>query len=112
MRCLKGVLSLAVLTLMTGCAGLSGTWTADKSSGPGNPIASVTFCRDHTFTASAEYGGDRSHAISGHYAQVDGEIEFDMDGNLRKYGYELKGDDLYLTHGDKTFRLIRMAPRD
>ncbi|MFQ5501265.1 MAG: hypothetical protein ACE5EQ_03070 [Phycisphaerae bacterium] len=112
MRYLKYVSCIVVLAWMTGCSGLTGTWTADHSSSSNSPIASVTFSQDHTFTASAQYGDNRSHAISGHYKQADGEIEFDMDGNLRKYGYELKGNELFLSHGDSTSRLVRMSSRD
>ncbi len=112
MRNLKYASCVAALVWMTGCSGLNGTWTADQSSGSKSPIASVTFSQDHTFTASAQYGDDRSHTISGHYKQADGEIEFDMDGNLRKYGYELKGNELFLRHGDSTARLVRMSSRD
>lgn len=114
MRILKYWLCLAFLAMASGChSPVAGTWRADNSAGSGeNPIANATFCHDGTFLATAEYGGNKSRATPGHYEVDDGMLELDIEGHTRKYGVSVEGDQMYLTHDGKTYRMLRMKPRD
>jgi len=109
MLCLSSVLLLGVFS---GCANICGTWTADKSSGQDSPIASVSFCKDGTFTAHAEYGNNRSHAMSGHYEVEDDKLELETEGHMRTYDMKCEGDKLTLTHEGKSGTMFRMKQRD
>lgn len=111
MRILKCLPAMALLGLVTGCSGIAGTYTADTSSEAKSPIANVTFCDDGTFTANADYGGGRSHVMSGHYTAKGGKLELDMQGNQRTYDYEVSADALTITHGGQPAKLVRMKPR-
>lgn len=112
MRAVLCLSSVLVLMMVVGCASIAGTWTADKSSGSDSPIASVSFCQDGTFTAHAEYGNNRSHAMSGHYEVEDGTLELETEGNERSYDIELEGDTLTITHMGASGTLVRMKKRD
>jgi len=112
MRAVLCLSSVLVLIVVSGCSSICGTWTADKSSGSDNPIASVSFCQDGTFTAHAEYGNNRSHAISGHYEVEDGKLVLETEGHERTYDIECKGDKLTLTHEGKSGTMVKMKKRD
>ncbi len=111
MRNLICLVTICGLTLVAGCSGIAGTWTADASSETTSPIANVTFAENGTFTANADYGGGRSHVISGHYTAKDGQLELDMQGQTRSYEYAVDGDTLTITHMDQPARLNRMKSR-
>lgn len=108
MRTMRFLSVLMVGTMLVGCSQVAGTWVADKSSSSSNPIASVTYAADGTFTANAEYGSNQSRAISGHYEVSGGRLELDMEGKTREYGIEVSGDEMTLTHGDQSSKMIRM----
>lgn len=112
MRAVLCLSSVVVLMMVSGCASIVGTWTADKSGGSDSPIASVSFCCDGTFTAHAEYGNNRSHAMSGHYEVEDGKLVLETEGNERSYDFECEGDKLTITHMGKSGALVRMKKRD
>lgn len=111
MRLFQCLTCVVVLALMTGCSSVAGTWVADKSSGDANPIASVTFAGDGTYTATAQYG-DTSRAVSGHYELEDGTIELDSEGTVRSYGIDVGRDEMTLTHEGRSYRMMRMKPRE
>ena len=111
MRTVRYLLGVVVLATVAGCTSVVGTWTADRSSSSSNPIASVSFCQDGTFTAHAEYGNNRSHAMSGHYKVEDGQLVLDTEGKERRYGVHRDDDKLTITYKDKSDTLVRMKPR-
>ena len=112
MRAVVCISSAVVLMMVAGCASICGTWTADKSGGSDSPIASVSFCQDGTFTAHAEYGDNRSHAMSGHYEVEEGKLVLETEGNERSYDIDCEGDKLTITHMGKSGSLVRMKKRD
>ena len=111
MRNLICLVAVCGLTLVAGCSGIAGTWTADTSSETKSPIANVTFAENGTFTANADYGVGQSRVISGHYTAQDGQLELDMQGQKRSYEYAVEGDTLTITHMDQPARLNRMKAR-
>ena len=112
MRAVLCFSSVLVLMMVAGCASIHGTWTADKSIGSDSPIASVSFCQDGTFTAHAEYGNSRSHAMSGHYEVEDGKLVLETEGNERSYDLECEGDKLTISHMGNSGTMVRMKKRD
>lgn len=97
----------AMLTAV-GCAPkVTGTWIADKTEGSKNPIASVTFCHDETFTAAADYG-EKSRAESGCYS-VDGQtLRLEVAGTTRRYGVHCAEEKLIITHEDEQATMTRL----
>ncbi|HKQ47611.1 MAG TPA: hypothetical protein VJZ71_06055 [Phycisphaerae bacterium] len=110
MRVCATLLSLALFALISaGCASpVCGTWCGSGAASPDNPIAAVTFCHDGTFTANADYGSGKSHAISGCYKMVGDKLTLCMKDEMREYGAKVSGDCLDLTHKDKTQKLCRV----
>ncbi len=96
------------MMLAVGCAPkVTGTWTADKEEGSKNPIASVTFCHDGTFTAAADYG-ETSRAESGCYS-VDGQtLRLEVAGTTRRYGVHCAEDRLIITHEGEQATMTRL----
>lgn len=102
----------AALVVMSGCSSISGTWTADKSGDSTSPIAKVSFCDDGTFTASADYGGGKTHVMSGHYTTTrGGELELDADGSQRTYSYTVDNDTLTIGKAEKSAKMNRLKPK-
>jgi len=99
---------MGLLLLVSGCANrmVVGTWTADRSTT--SPIARATFSPDGTFTAEAEYGGGKSHAMSGTYEVHEGKVKMIMDGTTREYGVSIAGDCMTMTHDGKSAKLMKM----
>ncbi|MCG8409379.1 MAG: hypothetical protein MI923_29590 [Phycisphaerales bacterium] len=113
MRTLKFLPYIAFLAMASGChSPVTGTWRADHTGGvDDNPIANATFCHDGTFLATAQYG-DKSRATPGHYEVDDGMLELDIEGHTRAYIVNVDGDEMTLTHSGKTYKMLRMKPRD
>jgi len=98
---------LAVLS--AGCMSpICGTWTGSGPASADNPIGAVSFCHDGTFTANADYGSGKTHAISGCYKMTGDKLMLCMKDEKREYGAKIAGDCLELTHKDKAQKLCRM----
>jgi hypothetical protein len=109
MRTLRTVFCVAILATMAGCANpIVGTWTGAPGA---SPIARATFANDGTFTAEAEYGQGKSHAMSGHYMLEAGKLKLEMDGNKREYEAKVVGDKLEMNYKGKTETMDRMKPK-
>jgi hypothetical protein len=110
MRRMKWLGCWGVALFASGCANrmVVGTWTADKSAASGSPIARATFCSDGTFTAEAEYGGGKTHAMSGTFDVCGDKLKLTMDGTTREYGVKVSGDEMTMTHDGKSARLMKM----
>lgn len=103
-------MAVALLALISaGCMNpVCGTWTGSGTAGPDNPIAAVSFCNDGTFTANADYGSGKTHAISGCYKMTGDKLTLCMKDEKREYGAKVTGDCLEMTHKDKTQKLCRV----
>lgn len=101
---------LLILALgAVGCAApIAGTWQASGPAGPEHPIAAVTFCHDGTFTASADYGGGKTHAMTGCYCVKGEKLMLCMKDSKREYGVKVDGCCLNITHEGKTQKLCRV----
>jgi hypothetical protein len=100
---------MTAAAVLTGCASnVAGTWVASGGADAQNPIARVSFCSDGTFTAEADYGSGKSHAMSGCYCVKGDKITFCMDDKMREYGYKVAGDCLEISHEGKTGKLCRV----
>ena len=109
MRRLMICCCMPMVVAITGCANpMIGTWTADKNEGSSSPIARATFSPDGTFTAEAEYGGGKTHAMSGTYQIGNDKLKLKMDGTSREYGCKVSGDTLTMTHNGKSATMTRM----
>ncbi|MFO0972288.1 MAG: hypothetical protein U1A27_02450 [Phycisphaerae bacterium] len=99
--------ALLGVALMSGCAGVNGTWTSAGGTDPAkNPIARVTFANDGTFTAEADYGPHGKQAMSGYWCMCGGKLHLDADGKKRDYPVEVKGDEM--TIGEHKAKMQRM----
>jgi hypothetical protein len=110
MRGWRIVTCVTLLAVAAGCQSqmVVGTWTADKS-GADSPIARATFCGDGTFTAEAEYGGGKTHAMSGRYNVEGSKLKLTADGgSTREYGLEVCCHAMTMTHQGKSAKLNRM----
>lgn len=95
--------------LTVGCAApIAGTWQASGPASAEHPIAAVTFGHDGTFTASADYGSGKTHAMCGCYCLKDEKLMLCMKDSKREYGAKVTGDCLDITHEGKTQRLSRV----
>lgn len=113
MRARLGITLLALAAFVVGCGGpIAGTWQASGPSGPDNPITAVTFCHDGTFTASADYGAGKMHAMSGCYTMKNDKLQLCMKDSKREYTAKIDGCCLHVTHEGKTQTLCRMACKD
>ncbi len=112
MRIRNLVCGVAVMFLGTGCANqmVVGTWTADKASDQPSPIARATFAGDGTFTAEAEYGGGKSHAVSGTYKVEQGKLKLVTDGTTREYPVTVDSCSMTMTHNGKSAKLMKLCP--
>lgn len=106
------ILALGLFFLTAGCQSpIAGTWKIAAGQPVGQvSIAAMTLAEDGTFTANAAYG-EHSQVISGHYTFTSDKLTFMSDGTTRNYGASLSADELSVTHGDTTIRMVRMAPR-
>lgn len=110
MRIRTTLLTVAMLAMVSaGCASpICGTWTGNGQPSAENPIGSVSFCGDGTFTAAADYGSGKTHGISGCYKLNGDKLMLCMKDEMREYGAKVQGDCLEITHKDKTQKLCRM----
>lgn len=99
---------VVALGLMSGCSSpLAGTWVADATSKDVNPIASVTFAEDGTYTAGAKYHGV-ARATSGRWRMDNGTLILGSGADERRYGCSVEGDRVTLTHDETTSVMRRM----
>lgn len=106
-----GLLGMAAIVLIAGCGNqmVVGTWTADKQSGAASPIARATFAGDGTFTAEAEYGGGKTHAVSGTYKVEKGTLKLTTDGTTREYPVTVESCSMTMTHNGKSAKMMKMC---
>ena len=106
----KSILTLALLVAVvtTGCASnLTGTWVADSTTADVNPIASVTFSADGTYTAGAKYHGV-ARATSGFWSMENDTLILGSGKDQRRYGCAVDGDRVTLTYEGTTSMMNRM----
>ena len=105
----RRVLCLGLSTLILGgCHSLAGTWElAPGEGGTGMSVGVMTLAHDGTFTAQATYGS-REEVMSGYYTYGNGELVFETDGSKRTYAATRDGDELTITSGDSTAKMVRM----
>ncbi len=105
----KSLLGLSLLVATSlGCASsLSGTWVADSTTADVNPIASVTFAEDGTYTAGAKYHGV-ARATSGVWTLNDGNLVLGQGKERRTYGCTVESDRVTLTFEGTTSVMTRM----
>ena len=105
MRMMRFLTLGASLVVVGGCSDVVGTWEA---TGSNNPIANASFCQDHTFTANAVYGDNKSHSSSGTWKVAGGKLKLDVDGNTREYEIDVGQNELSITHEGKTSKMTRV----
>jgi len=105
----KSLLALSLLAATSlGCASpLAGTWVADSTTADVNPIASVTFAEDGTYTAGAKYHGV-ARATSGVWSLNDGTLMLGQGKERRSYGCTVDGDRVTLSFEGSTSVMTRM----
>lgn len=112
MRARLCILSLALAPFVVGCASIAGTWQGGGPYGPDNPITAVTFCHDGTFTASADYGSGKMHAMSGCYSFKNEKLQLCTKDTTREYHARIDDCCLHMTHEGKTQTLCRLRCKD
>jgi len=101
-------LALALLALQGCQSSLAGTWKLAPNQPHGKvDVAAMTLADDGTFTAQAHYNG-RTETMTGTYMVKDGELVFDQNGKKRTYKIEQNGDELIVTHGSTSRKMLRM----
>ncbi len=100
---------ISLVALAAGCINpVAGTWAGSGPASAEHPIAGVSFCPDGTFTANADYGGGKSHAMSGLYKVAGDQLKLCANDTSRAYAFKVKGDCLEISHEGKTQTLCRV----